>query len=119
MRLHHVNLAVHPDLIDAEIEFLVTGLGLTWVDPGPELLDRAKWYRFRDGTQVHLSRTADPVVTKPGHLAVAAGDEFDSLTQRLREQGYACRVVDGLGYPIALFDDPAGHQWEIRASNDY
>jgi hypothetical protein len=65
MRLHHVNLAVHPDLLEAEMQFLADGLGLLRLDPGPELADRARWYEFPDGTQVHLSRTTDPSAPSP------------------------------------------------------
>lgn len=115
MRLHHVNLAVHPDLLDAEIAFLVDGLGLVRVDPGPALADRARWFEFADGTQVHLSRTPEPVLTKPGHVAVVVGDAFAAVVGRLAALGLESRTIDGMGFAIALYDDPAGHLWEVRA----
>lgn len=114
MRLHHVNLALHPDRLDAEIAFLTHGLGLARVD-APQF-PTARWFAFPDGTEVHLSRTEESVVTKPGHIALVLGDAFDATCTRLGALGLTPRTVEGLGIDVRLYDDPAGHLWELRAS---
>lgn len=118
MRLHHVNLAVHPDLLDAEIDFLVDGLGLVRVDPGPELADRARWFTFPDGAQVHLSRTTDPVHTKPGHIAMTVDDQLEAIEQRLVEAGLAPMRQAGRAPAVTILSDPAGHVWELRSGDE-
>lgn len=117
MRLHHVNIAVHPDLLDAEVRFLVDGLGLSRLDPGPELAERARWYEFPDGSQVHLSRTTDPIRTRPGHIALEVGDALDEIDQRLLAVGLAPERQQGREPAVSLVSDPAGHLWELRASD--
>jgi catechol 2,3-dioxygenase-like lactoylglutathione lyase family enzyme len=114
MRLHHVNIAVHPDLLDAEMQFLAEGLGLSRLDPGPELAERARWYEFPDGTQVHLSRTTDPISTRPGHIALDVGDALDDIEQRLRAAGLAPERQQGREPAVTLVSDPGGHMWELR-----
>jgi catechol 2,3-dioxygenase-like lactoylglutathione lyase family enzyme len=115
MRLHHVNLAVHPDVLDDEIGFLTGGLGLTRLDPGPELADRSRWFAFADGTEVHLSRTTDPIHTAPGHVALVVGDAFDAIEARLLESGLPAVRQEGRSPAVTILRDPAGHLWEIRA----
>ncbi len=114
MRLHHVNLALHPDRIDDEIAFLTDGLGLVHVD-APQF-PTARWYAFPDGTEVHLSRTEDSVRSAPGHVALVLGDAFDDVCARLDALGFDRRAVDGLGFAVALVTDPGGHLWELRAA---
>jgi catechol 2,3-dioxygenase-like lactoylglutathione lyase family enzyme len=114
MRFHHVNLAVHPDLLDDEIEFLVNGLGLERLDPGPELANLARWFGFPEGVQVHLSRTAEPYDEGPGHVAVVVGDELDALDAHLVEAGLKPVRQDRLP-AVSIVTDPAGHVWELRS----
>lgn len=114
MRLHHVNLAVHPDVLDAEMAFLADGLGLVRV-PAPQF-PTARWFAFPDGTEVHLSRTEEPIATKPGHVALVLGEAFAATCERLAALGCTARAVEGLGMDVALYDDPGGHLWELRAA---
>ncbi|CAB4725347.1 MAG: glyoxalase [Actinobacteria bacterium] len=115
MRLHHVNIAVHPDLLEAEMGFLAGCLGLSRLDPGPELAERARWYEFPDGSQVHLSRTTDPISTRPGHIALDVGDALDEIDQRLVAAGLSPQRQQGREPAVSLVSDPAGHLWELRA----
>jgi hypothetical protein len=114
MRLHHVNLAVHPDVLDEEMTFLAEGLGLVRVD-APQF-PTARWFAFPDGTEVHLSRTEEPILTKPGHVALVVGDAFAATCARLGALGLTPRAIEGLGMDVALYDDPGGHLWELRAA---
>jgi catechol 2,3-dioxygenase-like lactoylglutathione lyase family enzyme len=115
MRMHHVNLAVHPDVLEDEIEFLTRGLGLRRVDPGPELAERARWFEVSDGTQVHLSRTTNPVQTRPGHVALDVGEEFEAIEARLGEYGLHPMRQEGRDPAVSILSDPAGHVWELRS----
>jgi hypothetical protein len=114
MRLHHVNLAVHPDLLEVEMRFLADGLGLSRLDPGPELAERARWYSFPDGTEVHLSRTTDPISTRPGHIALEVGDMLVDIEQRLVAAGLDPVRQVGREPAVTIVSDPAGHVWELR-----
>lgn len=114
MRLHHVNLALHPDRIDDEMAFLAEGLGLVRVD-APQF-PTARWFAFPDGTEVHLSRAEHDVHTAPGHIAVVLGDALDATCARLAAMGFEQRSVEGLGFAVALVTDPGGHLWELRAA---
>jgi hypothetical protein len=117
MRFHHVNLAVHPDLLEDEMAFLSEGLGLVRVEAGPELADRARWFAFPDGMQVHLSRTTDPINTKPGHIAVNVGADLDAIEGRLDTSGLHPVRRDGAEMSVTIVSDPAGHVWELRTAD--
>ena len=116
MRFHHVNLAVHPDQLDAEIQFLCDGLGLRRVEPPPELADRARWYELPDGVQIHLSRTREPFTTDPGHVAVDVGDDLPAIEARLAAAGRLPAGDEGVRPGVRIVHDPAGHMWELRTS---
>ena len=65
VRLHHVNLGIYEDGLDAQKDFLVGILGMRVVDPGPDLVGRANWFEDDTGTQVHLSKDPDHRPAKP------------------------------------------------------
>ena len=53
----------------------------------PPPLARSRWVQ-RDGTQIHLLFTDEPVVPQGGHVAVVAED-FDATFAALRDAGFA------------------------------
>jgi catechol 2,3-dioxygenase-like lactoylglutathione lyase family enzyme len=116
MRFHHVNLAVHPDVLDAEIEYLLDGIGMKRLEAPAEFAELAKWFDFPDGAQIHLSPTTDAVATKPGHVAVVFGDQLEVVAARMAARGLETRGIDGPAGAIKFVTDPAGHLWELRAN---
>jgi len=84
---------------------------------------------FPDGARIEVMKTTtlSPVIIEPGaqrmgltHLAVSVGSEkdVDSLTQRLREDGFP--ILDGPrrtgdGYYESVTLDPDGNRIEITA----
>jgi catechol 2,3-dioxygenase-like lactoylglutathione lyase family enzyme len=95
-RIHHVNLGVHPDVMDDEVDFLIDVLGYRRADPPAEALRfGAQWFDADDGTQVHLSRDPDHRPAARAHTALVVGDELDDIKAR---------------------SDPAGNRWELRST---
>jgi catechol 2,3-dioxygenase-like lactoylglutathione lyase family enzyme len=115
VRFHHVNLAVPPDLIEAEIEFLVEVIGMRPVDPGPELADVAIWFELDGGAQVHLSRDPAFVPSEKAHVAVEVDEAVDAVEARLVGRGIEvgrARVLP----TVVLCTDPSGNRWELRCT---
>ena len=79
MRLHHVNLAVHPDLLDAEIAFLVDGLGLVRVDPGPAL--RLLVTLKADGGRIVITVPDGAIDDFAGHVHFWSQDALRALLE--------------------------------------
>ena len=114
VRLHHVNLSVYEDGIDAQAEFLVDVLGMHRIDPGPELRGLANWFEDDSGTQVHLSKDPDHRPAAKAHVAVELGDELPLIEKRLVAAGIDSETRDALGLRVVLCRDPAGNMWELR-----
>jgi catechol 2,3-dioxygenase-like lactoylglutathione lyase family enzyme len=116
LHLHHVNLAVPENELEAEAEFLVKGLGLDVVDPGPEFAALgARWFGFPDGVQIHLSRDAAFVPSASAHVAVQLGDDLADLEARLDANDYEYSVADfDMGFRMLFCTDPSGNRWELR-----
>jgi catechol 2,3-dioxygenase-like lactoylglutathione lyase family enzyme len=114
MRFHHVNLAVHPDLVDAEIDFLLAGLGMERLEPPAEFANVARWFQFSDGAQIHLTVTTDSVQTPPGHIAIEVGSDLDGLNERLATRGWGGKRREGPSGGLSFVTDPGGHLWELR-----
>jgi catechol 2,3-dioxygenase-like lactoylglutathione lyase family enzyme len=114
-RLHHVNLGVLPDDVDAEAEFLVDVLGYRKVEPSAMAQGfGARWYEIDDGTQVHLSLDPDHAPAARAHTAVEFGDQLDVLAVRLRDAGVEFGDNEFDGRRILFCQDPAGNRWELR-----
>jgi catechol 2,3-dioxygenase-like lactoylglutathione lyase family enzyme len=116
-RIHHVNLGVPPDLVDAEAEFLVGVLGYRVAELPPEA-ERfgALWFDADDGTQVHLSRDPEHAPARQAHTALVVGDELDAIQERLDDAGSRYKAAEGMGNRVLLCRDPAGNRWELRSA---
>ncbi len=111
--IHHVALEVRRDDV-GESERFWSLLGFARVEPPPSLAGRAVWVE-RDGTQIHLLLTDDPVATPEGHVAVVARD-YDTTLGALRDAGFAPQPrTEHWGSPRAFVRAPAGHRVEVMA----
>ena len=112
--LHHTALEVSPDGIGAESRFWVLA-GFREV-PVPEALGGGYTWFEREGTQIHLLHTADPVIPSRGHAAVAVAD-FQATFDALRSAGFEVEEGRRLwGERRAKAVTPAGHLVEIMAA---
>ena len=95
--LHHVALEIHPDQAERSVQMWEL-IGFESVAVPPGLADRFLWLE-REGTQIHLALTEQPVAPPIGHPAVIAPD-FDRVVGELRAAGFE------------LFEK--GHHWGAR-----
>jgi catechol 2,3-dioxygenase-like lactoylglutathione lyase family enzyme len=115
LRFAHVNLGVPTDGIADESTFLVDVLGMARVEPPPELRDRAFWFEFADGAQVHLSEDPDHRPAARAHVAIDVGDELDTIGRRFAEHGLEPPSKRTRPDVVVLdCTDPAGNRWELR-----
>ncbi len=111
--LHHVGIEVKPADFERSVEFW-QALGFVRVDPPPTLTEFV-WLE-REGTQIHLMPSEDPVVPPRGHTAVAPPD-FDAAVTRLGELGFEVEARrEHWGAPRALAIAPGGHRVELMAA---
>ena len=106
--IHHVSLESQRADAAAHRRFW-TALGFAAVTPPEPLRDRADWYE-RDGTQIHLLWTDDPVVPAQGHVAVRV-DDLDALDVDLEERARhwgerRCYARAPGGHVVELFEVP-------------
>ena len=112
--LQHVSIETRPADASACVRFYEL-LGFQEVEPPPSLAGRATWVE-RDGTQVHLLLTDDPVVPPSGHHAVVV-TEYDATLELLRAAGFDPEARrEHWGAPRSFVRDPAGHVVELMAS---
>jgi len=112
--LQHAAIETKPSDADALVAFFAP-LGFEEVAPPESLRGRTRWVQ-RDGTQVHLLLTDDPVVPPSGHVAVVAPD-YDATVAALRAAGH--EVADRAqhwGAPRAFAIAPGGHRVEVMAA---
>jgi len=112
--LQHAAIETKPSDADALVAFFAL-LGFEEVAPPESLRGRTRWVQ-RDGTQVHLLLTDDPVVPPSGHVAVVAPD-YDATVAALRAAGH--EVADRAqhwGAPRAFAIAPGGHRVEVMAA---
>lgn len=115
--MHHVNLGVPPDLVDAERDFLVDVLGYGPAEPDPLAKGfGALWFDADDGTQIHLSRDEHHVPAQRAHTALVVGDEIDEIQQRLVNAGISYDDGEFGGRRVLFCADPAGNRFELRES---
>jgi catechol 2,3-dioxygenase-like lactoylglutathione lyase family enzyme len=112
--IQHVSLETRRDEVDVELAFWAL-LGFERVDPPGDLGERSAWAQ-REGTQVHLLLTEDPVVPPEGHLAVVA-DDYDATVTRLGDAGFEVEPrTQHWGVPRAFVRSPGGHRVEVMAA---
>lgn len=111
--IQHVALEVREAEAEACVRFWAL-LGFEEVEPPGRLGEVSRWVQ-REGTQVHLLLTDDPVAPPQGHVAVVAPDH-DAALARLRDAGFAPEPrEEHWGAPRAFVRDPAGHRVEVMA----
>jgi catechol 2,3-dioxygenase-like lactoylglutathione lyase family enzyme len=114
MTLQHVSLEVPVAGAGEEAAFWAL-LGFQPVRVPEALADRARWLG-RDGTQIHLLLTDDPVVPSQGHAAVVV-DGFEATGATLRAAGHEVLPrTPHWGAPRAFTRSPAGHRVELMAA---
>lgn len=112
--LQHVTIETPAEAVEACAEFYAL-LGFRRVEPPLALAGRSTWFE-RDGTQVHLTHTDEPVVPPRAHFAVVL-EPFQAGVERLRAAGFEVRPADQQwGAPRAFVHDPAGHRVEVMAA---
>ena len=112
--LHHVTLEITRADLARAIEFF-TLVGFAEVPEPEPLRGVARWLE-RDGTQIHLLFSEQPVVPPIGHVALVAPD-FEETLERLRAAGYAVeRKRELWGQPRAGAIAPGGHRVELMAA---
>ncbi|MEA2324356.1 MAG: Glyoxalase-like domain [Solirubrobacteraceae bacterium] len=111
MTLQHTTLETRREDIDAEVAFWAL-IGFEQVEPPGRLRDIATWVA-RNGTQIHLLYTDEPVIAPRGHVAVVA-DDYDATLQRLDRAGFAFEPTTAdWGAPRGFARSPAGHRVEV------
>jgi catechol 2,3-dioxygenase-like lactoylglutathione lyase family enzyme len=113
--IQHVAIETPAEAVEAQVAFYAL-LGFERVEPPPSLADRAVWME-RNGTQVHLLLTDDPVVPPKGHLAVVAG-HYERTLAALRDAGHHPEPrAEHWGAPRLFVRDPVGHRVEVMSSS--
>lgn len=114
MTLQHATLETRREDVDAEVAFWAL-LGFDRTEPPGRLRRIATWVA-REGTQIHLLYTEDPVVMPRGHVAVVA-DDFDATLERLAGAGFRFEPTTAdWGAPRGFVLSPAGHRVEVMAA---
>jgi catechol 2,3-dioxygenase-like lactoylglutathione lyase family enzyme len=112
--LQHVANETRREDVDAVLAFWSL-LGFGAVEPPPSLRGRTHWVE-RDGTQIHLLLTDDPVVPPSGHAAIVV-DDYEATLAALRAAGHAVEPrAEHWGAPRAFATDPSGHVVEVMSA---
>jgi catechol 2,3-dioxygenase-like lactoylglutathione lyase family enzyme len=112
--LQHVSIETRPADVEACVRFYEL-VGFRRVEPPPSLADRATWVE-RDGTQVHLMLSDDPVVPPEGHHALVV-EGYDRVLAALRDAGFDPEPrSEHWGAPRAFVRNPAGHRVELMSA---
>lgn len=112
--LHHATLEISRSDLERAIEFF-TLAGFAEVPEPEPLRGVARWLE-REGTQIHLLISEEPVVPPRGHVALVAPD-FEATLERLRAAGFEVEHKRELwGQPRAGALAPGGHRVELMAA---
>ena len=112
--LQHVALETREQDVEAALAFWAL-LGFEPVAVPLGLAGRTHWVQ-RDGTQIHLLLTADPVVPRAGHAAVVP-DDYDATLAALRAAGHPVDThPEHWGVPRAFVTSPSGHAVEVMSA---
>ena len=112
--LQHVSLETRAADVEAALAFWAL-LGFEPVPAPPGVRSGTAWVE-RDGTQIHLLVTEDPVAPTEGHAAVVAED-YEGTLERLRDAGFAADPRPELwGARRAFVRSPGGHRIEVMSA---
>jgi catechol 2,3-dioxygenase-like lactoylglutathione lyase family enzyme len=112
--LQHVANETRREDVEAVLAFWAL-LGFTAVAPPPSLRGRTHWVE-RDGTQIHLLLTDDPVVPPSGHAAIVV-DDYEATLAALHAAGHPVEPrAEHWGAPRAVATDPSGHVVEVMSA---
>ena len=111
--LHHIALETRQVDAEADVRFFAL-LGFEEVEPPASLGERARWLE-RDGQQIHLMFSDDPVAPPGGHVAIVAAD-YDATIDALRRAGFEPEPrTEHWGSPRSFVRTPSGHRVEVMA----
>lgn len=112
--LRHVPLETDPTDIAAAVAFWGL-LGFVEVEPPETLRETTSWLQ-RDGSQIHLLRSQEPVAPCLGHAAVIV-DVFESVYTAIEAAGHPIeRRREHWGAARAFATAPGGHPVELMAA---
>jgi hypothetical protein len=112
--LHHVSIEVHPDEVEGCVACWEI-LGFKRV-PAPESIAEYVTWLERQGTQIHIIHSEQPVVPQLGHSAVAV-DDFEATFAALEEAGHSPERHQELwGEARGFVVMPGGHRVELMAA---
>jgi catechol 2,3-dioxygenase-like lactoylglutathione lyase family enzyme len=112
--LQHVANETRREDAEAVLAFWAL-LGFAAVEPPPSLRGRTHWVE-RDGTQIHLLLTDDPVVPPSGHAAIVV-DDYEATLAALHAAGHPVEPrAEHWGAPRAFATDPSGHVVEVMSA---
>jgi catechol 2,3-dioxygenase-like lactoylglutathione lyase family enzyme len=116
LELHHVNIGIPEDGLDAETTFLVEVLGLRHLKPGVDAPSTAIWFEAGGGVQLHVS--LDPAHRAPerAHVAFEIGGRIPSLERTLVERDIGYQALEDESGRRLFFRDPAGNLFELRGT---
>jgi catechol 2,3-dioxygenase-like lactoylglutathione lyase family enzyme len=111
--MHHVNLGIPEDGLEAEADWLVNVLGYRHLDAGPDS-PTANWFEGEDGRQIHLSIDPEHRAPKRAHVAVVF-DDLSDVQHQLAQRGVDFQMGPARnGLEVLNCADPAGNRWELR-----
>ncbi len=112
--LQHVSIETRREDFEACVSFYEL-VGFKRVALPEMARDRAAWVE-RDGTQIHLVHTDEPVVPPDGHHALVV-DDYERTLGALRDAGFDPEPqTEYWGAPRAFVRNPAGHRVELMAA---
>ncbi|HEX2414820.1 MAG TPA: VOC family protein [Thermoleophilaceae bacterium] len=112
--LQHVTLEMRRE-DRAEAEAFWRRLGFEAVEPPGTLAEVSAWLE-RDGTQIHLLWSENPVAAPEGHAAVVV-DDYDAVVAQLRAEEYEVEDrAEQWGVPRSFVRAPGGHRIELMSA---
>src|SRR3954447_10607646 len=112
--LQHASLEVPGSQVEECVAFWEL-LGFTRMEPPPKLRNRFTWVE-REGTQIHLIPTEEPVRAREGHVAIVAVD-YEAALSALRDAGFEpYEGENAWNAPRSFVRDPAGHLVEVMSA---
>jgi hypothetical protein len=90
-------------------------VGFEPVEPPDGLRGRTAWFE-RDGTQIHLQWTDDPIAPPLGHAAVMV-DDYEATLARIQSASFDVREAKQYwGAPRSFVALPGGHRAELMSA---
>jgi catechol 2,3-dioxygenase-like lactoylglutathione lyase family enzyme len=87
MRLHHVNIVVHPGETEQLVAFYTEVLGLHQANKPVEGTSRGgAWFDINESNQLHISERDDAAMHDDMHFGLVV-DDFDAVLARLAAAG--------------------------------